>query len=259
MHLCKLCENNPPGLQESHIIPKFFTKNIYFTNFKNQKMKTMKFANKIMGEVEKDWQQDGLKEVGLFCADCEKYFEILDTHFCNKIYKHFRNPKEIKKYFILLTLKHQMAVCEKANENIVALFLVSLFLRCHLSELPFCKNFQLNPEEFQKSKDLLNKYYSLKQNELQNNVSTLPLGNLFSYLIFTYSNNSKIESNLNFVECDYRSYVGIYHLVINDYIFTLYLKEAPFVFSETLNTNSEKVKITILNDKGFNEVRYSQF
>jgi len=257
--LCKLCEKRQVGSQASHIVPKFFTKSIYFKEASNQGMKTMKFVEGIMGEIENDWQQDGLKQKYLFCSNCEKYFELLDTHFSNKIYRPLRDSEERNKHFLIFTLQHTVAFCEKADTNIVALFLISLFLRCHVSDLPFCKNFELNNEEYSYLRKLLNEYYSLKQTELQTKSISKPIRNSFSYLIFTCANNSKINANASFVEAQYRSNVGIYYIVINDYVFTLYLQKQPFSFSETLNTNSEKVKITLLNDADFNITRTINF
>ncbi len=249
--LCKLCEKRNVGSQESHIIPKFFTKDIYFKNGRNQGMKTMKFVEGIMGEVEEDWQQDGLKQKGLFCECCEKYFELLDTHFCNKIYSPLRIIEVASDHFLIFKLKHTVVSCEKANENIVALFLISLFLRCHVSDLPFCEKFELTNEEYSYLRNLLNEHHSLKQTELQEKTISMPIGNLFSYLIFTYANNSRISATENVVEAQYRSNKGIYYLVINDYIFSLYLQKPLAVFPETLNTNSKKVRITILSDREF--------
>lgn len=257
--LCKLCENRQAGSQASHIIPKFFTKSIYFKNAKNQGMKTMKFVEGIMGEVENDWQQDGLKQKDLFCSYCEKYFELLDTHFSNEIYKPLRNSNERNKHFLIFKLKHTIASCEKANENIVALFLISLFIRCHASDLPFCKNFELTNEEYSYLRNLLNQYYSLKQTELQEKSISMPIENLFSYLVFTCANNSRINANENFIESQYRSSVGIYYLIVNDYIFSLYLQKPPSSFFEALNSNTEKVKIILLNDKEFNISRTINF
>lgn len=256
---CSLCEKNNVGSQESHIIPKFFTKTIYFKDGKNRGMKTIKFVNKIMGEVEKDIQQDGLKEKFLFCGNCEKYFEILDTHFSNNIYKPLRNLEKIKKYFKIITLKHQMAFCEKANENIAGLFLLSLFLRCHVSTLPFCKAFELKSQELFNVRKLLNNYHSQTYQELNRKITSKPIGCSFSYTVFTYANNTKIDSRNNFVECNYRSNIGLYFLIINDYIFTLYLDKSPENFKEAINKNIEKVKITLLSDKDFKFVKLSSF
>jgi hypothetical protein len=117
--------------------------------------------------------------------------------------------------------------------------------------LPFCEKFELTNEEYSYLRNLLNEHHSLKQTELQEKTISMPIGNLFSYLIFTYANNSRISATENVVEAQYRSNKGIYYLVINDYIFSLYLQKPLAVFPETLNTNSKKVRITILSDREF--------
>jgi hypothetical protein len=245
MKKCKLCNEREVGSQESHIIPYFLTKTLYFKDGKNKGMKTIKLAKQIMEEVEDKWQQDGLKEKYIFCGECEKYFELLDTHFCNQIY-HSLKKEQLNNIQQTPILTPRIATNENANQNIIGLFIISLFLRCHISDLSFCKTFQLDNDEFVSAQKLLNKFFSLKHNELNTTLSGTPFANLFSYLVFTYFNGSVIEGELNFVEAQYKSNVGVYKIVINDYTFILYLKGPHSSFSECLNTNADKVKIAVL-------------
>lgn len=245
--LCKLCNEREVGSQESHIIPKFFTKNLYFKNEKNMGMKTIMVKNKIMGEVEDKWLKDGLKQQYLFCGDCEKYFELLDTHFCNEIY--YSLKKELIEN-VDLEFDNSVCnttICERANETIIGLFVISLLLRCHISDLPFCKTFQLNKEEFDFLNKELNKLYSLKHSELMEKVKNKPIANLFFYLMFTYNTKSKNDNNIHFVEAQYRSNVGLYNLIVNEYIFFIYLKKEIQMFPKGLNANLENVQVNVLS------------
>lgn len=259
MKLCVLCCKNEAGSQKSHIIPKFFTNSIYWINGQNQKGKTIKFVNKIMGESEENWQQDLLKEANLFCGDCEKYFELLDTHFCNTIYMPFRNQEQLKSYFRIAKIKNTIAFCEKANEYVISLFIGSILFRCHVSSLEFCRNFCLSTEEFDCVRDLLIAYKSEKGNELISKVQVKPMHDKFSYLIFTYANNSAIESRKNIVDTNYKSKVGWYYLLINDYVLTVYFNEANKGFTDAINTNKEKVKMVILSDTEYRVIQNMGF
>jgi hypothetical protein len=242
---CKLCNEREAGSQESHIIPYFLTKTLYFKDGKNKGMKTIKLAKQIIGEVEEKWQQDGLKQKYIFCGECEKYFELLDTHFCNEIYYSLKK-EQLNNSQQVPILKLKIATNETSNQNIIGLFIISLFLRCHVSDLPFCKIFQLNNEEFVSTQKLLNQFFSLKHTELNTKLSNLPFANLFSYLIFTYFNGIALEEELNFVEAQFTSNIGVYKITINDYTFILYLKEPHSSFSQCLNKNTDRVKIAVL-------------
>jgi hypothetical protein len=253
--LCKLCNEREVGSQESHIIPYFLTKSLYFKNGKNQGMKTIKFVKRVMGEVEDKWLQDGLKQKYIFCGECEKYFELLDTHFCNKIYYSLKKDQLNNNQSVSLNLERKIATCGDANQNIIALFVVSLFLRCHISDLHFCKTFQLNNDEFGFIQQLLNQFFSLKHTELNAKLPDQSLSNQFSYLIFTYYTKNKNDDSMGFVEAQFRSNIGMYYLVVNDYIFTLYLKEPHSIYSEGLNANTEKVKITVFPHDQFEKLQ----
>ena len=250
--LCKLCGDRIVGKQESHIIPKFFTKSIYFINGKNQKANTLKFENKRMLKVDK-WQQDALKERELFCEECENYFEILDTHFCNEIYHKLKSNKNSS--FLFFQRNYKIASCEKVDRNVISLFVISLFLRCHISNLSFCKNFYFNDKEFLNLIKLFNDNYSKSHVDLFESVNAKSFSILFSYLIITNDINSRIDNNENFVEANYRSNSGLYFMVINEYVFILDLQNCRTFFSECWNNKGESVKIAVLPDDQFNKVR----
>jgi hypothetical protein len=255
-NLCKLCLKNEAGNQHSHIIPRFLTESLYWENGKNQKGKTLKLVNGKMVKTEKSFEQDALKEPKLFCGRCEKYFEILDTHFCNFIYKPFRNEKNITEYFKVITLRHQIAFCELADDRIVSLFLFSILFRCNESSLSFCIDFHINKDDYKKIRDLLMKYHTfLKGNDLLEKVKNFPVTTLFPYLVFTVSNNTKLKMTDNIVDICYRRKNGIYLIAVNDYIFTIYSNMQDIPFAEGINNNIERTKIIILTDDVFKDIQ----
>lgn len=252
--ICRLCQKRKVGNQYSHIVPKFFTKSIYFKKDKNILGVTTRVSKDgIFGQIEERPKQDMLKEKDLFCSECEIFFGILDTHFCNKIYKRLRKPS--KEDFIFFRLRNTMASCEIANEKIVLLFVASLLARFHLSSLDFCRNYKLDNDDYIFIQNLLNETSSQNLSELLLKCDKLSKQDSFSYLLLSYSNNSNIDSNFSFVESCYQSGNGVYYFIINDFVFVVYSKEVDYTFPEAINNGLEKVRIVFLSDDNFEVVR----
>ena len=252
-NFCKLCAKRIVGKQESHIIPKFLTKTIYFVNGRNQKANTLKFDENLKLELKDKWKQDALKERFLFCKECENYFEILDTHFCNEIYHKIKLNKTNS--FIFFKHTYKIASCEKADRYLITLFVISLFLRCHISNLPFCEKFYFSEKEYLTLSQIFNDNYSKTHINLVENFKAKSIENLFSYLILTNDNDTSIDNSENFVESNYRSHVGLYFMVVNEYVFILDIKNKSTFFSEYWNNKGDNAKIVLLSDDQFNQVR----
>ncbi|CAN5308184.1 hypothetical protein BH09BAC2_BH09BAC2_05320 [soil metagenome] len=250
---CKLCLINNAGSQESHIIPKFFAGKLLSSN-RGRKGTVIKFVNFIMGEHDKP-QQDLPKERYLFCEGCERYFRDLDTYFCNHIYRSLRNSDSYGSFIKLSSGKFMWASKEE-NETIIKLFLSSLLFRCHCSNIPPFNKFFINKKEEEYILKNLIHYKSDGKNDLIKKAKTSIFDNQLRYLIFTYGNKSKILHENNYISANYKSKVGIYNLVINDYVITYYFNNIlPDGFLECLNQNNQTVRIYILSDEEYNYIK----
>jgi hypothetical protein len=63
------------------------------------------------------------KKVIFICGECEKYFELLGTHFYNEIYYSLKDEQLNNKQLVSLNLKNNIATCKNANQNIRQYFI----------------------------------------------------------------------------------------------------------------------------------------
>ena len=136
---CRLCKINIADKQNSHIIPKFMSKSL----FENTKPRHSIVINK-KGKINNI--QDTPKENNIFCSNCEKRIEIIETYFSRKIVD-IHNYKNLKENFELKKIGNQEYLsCNNINPKAFKIFIYSLIWRTSISSLSEFKKFKISVE-----------------------------------------------------------------------------------------------------------------
>lgn len=251
-NICKLCLENLADSQESHIIPKFFTKSIFFGGGKHSSMQTIKIKNKILGCLDTKPSQGGIKESYLFCKGCENYFAELDTYFCNNIYAPIRNKEKFFEDFEILLNRYKSIVCKNASVNMVDLFIFSIIFRCKVSNHDLFKIIKIDSINNNKIRKCLidSKMYTF--HERKKNTSELT-NYFFGYLLIIQEENNNPKSN--FVSVHNKLSEDSCVLILNDFILTFYFRDNKKPFAESLNDGINNIQIVCLSEIEFDSIK----
>lgn len=180
--LCLLCQKNESDKENSHIIPKFFTKSIFGKRNNDP-------AHKFIGQkIYKNVIQDSPKEDYIFCTGCEKYLALIETQ--ASIY--FRNfhTKQINGDEMDRTLRTGNIIKTDCNisSQLFHLFFASIIYRVSISNHRVFRTFKL-PSEFNSvMRKFLREFHTVDSKEFKNHLVTTAADINFTYGVFTCVN-----------------------------------------------------------------------
>jgi hypothetical protein len=146
---CLLCKERAADKTGSHIITSFLTKNIITFKKPDSYGGILYIDDNRQGfELKGFLSQSTTKEDFIFCKNCEKRFEIIETYISNKFYQRYQNPEFSKdfplssmrfgnKYFTFLT---SLSV----NPELFSLFAWIQLYRASISSAEEFKHLNLN-------------------------------------------------------------------------------------------------------------------
>jgi hypothetical protein len=167
---CLLCERNKSTQQNSHIIPKFFGKGLFYGTNPRHSLSIDK-----TGKKEK--VQDIIKEDYLLCPECEKGLSIFETY-CILRLNRFNDIRYFSKFNKIKRGEFEYFECKELDIRIFNLFIYSIVWRASVSESYEFGGFKLPKMEEEKLKVILDKFIKPNQTELiekLEELNTLPI------------------------------------------------------------------------------------
>ncbi len=162
-NICKLCTIKNADKRNSHIIPKFLCKSLFdSTIYRNLKVI---YDN---GKVEN--KQDTPKENFIFCTNCEKRFEIIETYFAS-IIKDIHNYNALPNKFRHI-IKDKIIECDNINAILFRLFVFSLIWRTSVSNLNEFEKFKIPNEIEEKLRQFLDSHLDITLQGLLSSVDS---------------------------------------------------------------------------------------
>jgi hypothetical protein len=153
-----LCQKNNSTQLNSHLIPKFFGKGLFYgTNPRHSIL-----IDKI-GKKEK--VQDIIKEDYLFCPECEKGFSIFETY-CSFRLERFNDLRHFNKFNRIKRGEFEYLECKNLDIKIFNLFIYSIVWRISVSKNYAFLNFQLPTIEEEKLRVILKTFIKPTQTDL---------------------------------------------------------------------------------------------
>ena len=163
--ICLLCEERESTQQNSHLIPKFFGKGLFFDT---------KPRHSIAIEKTKKRQkvQDIPKEDYLICPNCEKGISIIENYCITRLnrYNSIRNFQKFEKF---KWGKYEFFESKELDTRIFNLFIYSIVWRVSTSESFAFGGFKLPKIEEDKIRLILKEFIKPNQNELLNKINDL--------------------------------------------------------------------------------------
>lgn len=167
---CLLCEKNKATQQNSHLIPKYFGKGLFYGTKPRHSLSIDK-----TGKKEK--VQDILKEDYLFCPECEKGLSIFESY-CILRLDRFNDIRYFSKFKIFKRGEFEYFECNELDIRIFNLFIYSIVWRVSVSESYAFGGFNLPKMEEDKLKVILKEFINPNQAELidkLDDLRTLPI------------------------------------------------------------------------------------
>ncbi len=156
--ICLLCKEKNSLKKNSHLIPKFFGKGIFYGSKPRHGIQIDK-----IGHQKK--VQDIIKENYLFCHDCEKRFEILETY-CALRLERLNNSQFFTNFEKITHGKFEYAVSKDIDIRVFNLFIYSIIWRISISNNYGLLKFKLPIEEEDKLRLILDKHIEKTQSKL---------------------------------------------------------------------------------------------
>jgi len=245
---CKLCRKNLADKKNSHIVPRFLTKDI----LGNDGPRVAHILDTSTPFSKPSSFQDSPKENHILCTECENYFGLLETYIADRIGNRYINPY----YRDNFTLQNSgqgidFIICEKVSPIITKLFVYSIFWRCSISKSILFSGFSLNITE----EELLRQFLIGYKNKHLKDVTEDVFSNDFPYVIFRTKHKDPDPSK-NFLYAN-NGNKDIYQIIANEYIFLLAFETSGTILTLKIliNQSNDKVKIGLLSKNSWENLR----
>lgn len=156
---CLLCKTHLATKKNSHIVPKFWVKDMLITDDNQREgwliSTTPKNLNKTGQKV-----QDSPKQDYLFCPACEGKFGVLERYTANHFYNRFRDPAAAQDFPITRNQRPEtdFITALKVDTIMFKLFMYSIIWRASISTDQVFKNFKLPGETEERLRELLHTF-----------------------------------------------------------------------------------------------------
>lgn len=165
MPKCKLCLKAEADKRNSHIIPKFMGKRLFEAKPKHG------IQIDINGKQSKI--QSIPKEDFIFCSNCEKRFEKLETYFAGKLTSIHNYTNEKDKFKVHSDGINSILECLKVPYNALKLFNYSLVWRVSISNHFLFEKYKLPEPYEEKLRGILDTNLFISHLELVNNFNEI--------------------------------------------------------------------------------------
>ena len=252
MNKCKLCQRNIANQKNSHIIPKFFTKNL-FSNSPHRHAFLLS-----TGGVKKKIQ-DTFKEDHILCDICERRIGILETYVSIRL-----SRLDDRKYFANhLPCRRGDFVyykCPKINSKLAQLLFYSIMWRLKIYSGDAFSAVVMDADVKEKLRIILNKHTCSSQDELLENLDSAEIDLPYPFVLirpkeFLNPPHSPVAAAT--------VVTGVHYINLADYLLIFHEKKSTVrpEYHEIANSGEDLFKIGIssnANWTGFNEIIFQQ-
>ncbi|WP_395047003.1 hypothetical protein [Flavobacterium sp.] len=237
---CKLSKAEVADKKNSHIVSKFFGKELFISDIGNHAEQIHK-----SGKSRKIYSIP--KEDFILCSNCEKKFEVLETYFAiffNKLRDYLNFPED----FSFQKLGSQDFIsCKKLNPTLFKLFIYSLIWRLSISKHQTNENFILPNKIEEELREFLNQNLSVEQQILLKSVEMVKEFPSYDLCIIKPENKT---DNFKGMYSAFQMSESAYLLVLVDFILFFYIDDSTdIVLKKFSNGQNENVIIPISDDE----------
>lgn len=136
---CLLCLENLANKTNSHIVPKFITKDLLKSSKGNR---GFEFSSDT-ADKQSRMVQSSDKESFILCSDCEDYFNVLETYFSNEIHYPLIGASRDSYFEWYHEYGKRMVTVIASSGLSVRLFISSIIWRCAISNVHIAHRFNL--------------------------------------------------------------------------------------------------------------------
>ena len=190
--------------------------------------------------------QDSAKEQYILCEECEDYFSVLETYYCQRVHNRLWDVR----YEAQFPLQKSPGgidwkACDQVDSRIIRLFLYSIIWRCSIAESEEFANFKLPPSEDEILRVALLASKNRKQVDLLTHLTTDPTIPLLPLVLLT--TDTFVNRTDNYIMV-YPSTNEPYILILNEYVLIFSFSNNPKQndFSILNNNDNSKFKICFL-------------
>ncbi|AEA44973.1 hypothetical protein [Fluviicola taffensis] len=193
--ICLLCLTNPSTKTNSHILPKFLSKELFGPK---QQKKGFQVSSSNPINHPKHTIQDSPKENYILCPECEDYFSLLET-ICSDVFNTWKQKSNNGEYTLTSYKKLFSIVFFKTmNSKVFRLMIYSIFWRSSVTNHAVFNRFQIIPEIEEKIRESLVLHKSVNKSELQKVFLSMNKIPLYPISIITSETFKDQTSNLIF-------------------------------------------------------------
>lgn len=253
MPKCKLCLRAEADKRNSHIIPKFMGKRI----FENKSRHGIQID--ITGKQRKI--QSIPNEDFIFCFNCEKRFEILETHFARKLESVHNYTNEKRKFRIHHGGENSLLECLKLSYDALNLFNYSMVWRASISDHFLLKKYKLPEVNEKKLREFLDTNLFPSHSALLKNLEVIQDDtSLNSYFFKCTVKNEFSRGYFSAYQIDENAFgLFLVDLIVYTYTDERSIPNAIKVISDIQEKNALIVMTSIENWKKLNKASIASF
>lgn len=246
--ICLLCEKKESTQKNSHIIPKFFGKGLYFdTSPKHSISFDRNGRTSKIQEIE--------REDFILCPECEKGISVLETY-CALRLERYNEIRFANNFNHIRRGEFEFFECKNIDIKVFNLFIYSIVWRLSISQRFSFENFKINQTDETELKNILKLYIKPNEKELFKGLTNLKELPNHSHVIIR-PNKKLRPPNAMLSAASRTNYLHELHLV--DYI-VFYLTEKDKLvdgLKEINNNISENlVKIGLVTPERWKSYNY---
>jgi len=249
--LCLLCKTNAADKTNSHVIPSFITKGLLMTG---ERARGYTFSTDSVDKKSKPVQSSD-KEDFILCSDCESYFGVLETVFCNKLHNPIIDIRKQDQFEWIDEPEQKIALLINYNSIALRLFLTSILWRSAVCNTHTVHRFILQEATVEAMRVCLMEFWSGGIKEFNERIEDQQSKFPFRFDLTTILERAHTAGKLIFLHPNANE-EGF--MVLNDYILTyqFHADDGAAKLIETLNNDdsNEVIKLKISNIEAWNQI-----
>jgi len=252
---CLLCLTNKATKTNSHIVPKFMTKNLLGQG--NQKRAYTIGTH--TGDKPPKYEQDSPKEDFILCPDCESYFSVLETYINERVHRRLWDIRKSADFTEEVNAGGvKWKSCLSTETKTFQLFIYSIIWRCSISSTALFNKFKIDNGHEEGVRKSLHAYKAITQSDLLSIIKKSEVLFPAKYVLMTCEKNLEPTKN---VLMHMTGNKNPYTLILNEYMLILSFIESEKQqgFQELNNSipTEENVKIGFLKEETWDGHRQS--
>ncbi|NMN37726.1 hypothetical protein [Pedobacter sp. SG918] len=249
--LCLLCKSNAADKTNSHVIPSFITKGLLMTG---ERARGYTFSTDSVDKKSKPVQSSD-KEDFILCSDCESYFGVLETVFCNKLNNPILDIRKQDQFEWIDEPEQKIALLINYNGLALRLFLTSILWRSAVCNTHTVHRFTLQEATVEAMRICLMEFRSQGIREFNDTIEGKQQTFPFNFDLTTIIERGHTNGKLVFLHpnADEEGF-----MVLNDYILTyqFHPNDGKAKLIQTLNSgdSNQVIKLKVSRIEAWNQI-----